>query len=148
MSGQFLTTTLSPGVDQLVSPLARLWMPWKGKIFVATRAWGWNWFADSARGAVRLVFPAYKAVSHDRPGTFTAFRFRTVPGQSRLLADVEVLRIDYDLPENPWPVRRLVDELVRIDAGIYLGQALLRGRKGWRRAGWFALEENEVARVK
>ncbi len=144
-SGQFLTTTLGPGVDQVFSPAARIWMPWKGKIFDAARACGRNWFEDSARALIRLFLPAYEGVSADRPGTFTAFSFRTKHGQSQLLGDVEVLRIDYDLPENPWPVRQVVDELVRIDVGIYLGQALLRRRKGWMRAGWFALEKDEAA---
>ncbi|MDP8927901.1 MAG: hypothetical protein M3O70_04795 [Actinomycetota bacterium] len=144
-SGQFLTTTLGAGVDQLFQPLARIWMPWKGKIFDATGASGWNWFADSARGVVRLFFPNYEGVSDDHAGTFTAFRFRTTPARSQLLADVEVLRIDYDLPENPsWPVRQIVDELVRIGDGTYLGQALLRRGKGWVRVGWFALEDYET----
>ncbi|MDP8960129.1 MAG: hypothetical protein M3N32_00620 [Actinomycetota bacterium] len=144
-SGQFLTTTLGGGFDQLFQPLARIWMPWKGKIFDANRALGWNWFADSARGVIRLFFPNYEGVSNDRPGTFTAFRFRTTPAPSQLLANVEVLRIDYDLPENPsWPVRQIVDELVRIGDGIYLGQALLRRGKAWVRGGWFALEDYET----
>lgn len=146
-SGHFLTTTFGAGVDQLFAPLARIWMPWKGKIFHASSASGWNWFADSARGVTRLVFPTYEGVTDDRPGTFKAFRFRTTPGRSELLPDVKVLRIDYDLPENPgWPIRRIVDELVQIGEDVYLGQALLRGGKGWLRVAWFALEADESTR--
>jgi hypothetical protein len=50
-----------------------------------------------------------------------------------------VLRIDYDLPENPPSLRRIVDELVAVAPGVYLGHALLRGG-GRRRVAWFTLE--------
>lgn len=147
-SGHFLTTTLGAGIDPLLAPFARIWMPWKGKIFAAANASGWNWFADSARGLVRLLFPAYEDVTDDRPGTFTAFRFCTTAGSSRLLTNVRVLRIDYDLPENPrWPIRRIADEMVQIGDDVYLGQALVRRGKGWLRVAWFALEGYESARA-
>jgi hypothetical protein len=55
---------------------------------------------------------------------------------------VQVLRIDYrDVPANPgWPIRRTLDELVAVDGGLFLGQALMEwearcvGRPGspWR----------------
>ncbi len=143
-SGHFLTTTLGWGVDPLLAPVARIWMPWKGKIFDAANTSGRNWFADSARGLVRLLFPTYEGIDADLPGTFSAFRFHTVDGPSQLLRDVRVLRVIYDLPENPsWPIRRVVDELVQIGDDVYLGQALVRRGKEWLRAAWFALEHNE-----
>jgi hypothetical protein len=58
----------------------------------------------------------------------------------RLDPGVEVLRIDYDLPENPPLLRRIVDELVAVQAGVYLGQAILRRGNGGRRLAWFTLE--------
>jgi hypothetical protein len=51
-----------------------------------------------------------------------------------------VLRIDYDLPENPPLLRRIVDELVAVQPGVYLGQAILRRSSGGRRLAWFTLE--------
>ncbi len=143
-SGHFLTTTLALGVDPLFASLARIWMPWKGKIFVAADASGYNWFSDSARRLVRLLFPSYAGIADDVPGTFRAFRFRTGEGPSRLLGDLRVLRIDYDLPENPsWPIRLIADEIVQIGDDVHLGQALVRHGNGWVRAGWFALESSE-----
>jgi hypothetical protein len=63
-------------------------------------------------------------------------------GPSALDPGTTVLRIDYrDVPENPsWPVRRVLDELVSVDDGLYLGQALFAGRGTLRRAAWFSLE--------
>ena len=78
-----------------------------------------------ARG--RLELP--RAAVHDR---------RSRPG--RLDPGVEVLRIDYDLPENPPLLRRIVDELVAVQPGVYLGQAILRRGAGGRRLAWFTLE--------
>ncbi len=143
-SGHFLTTTLGLGVDPLVAWLARIWMPWKGKMFVAAEASGCNWFSDSARRLVRLSFPSYTGIDDDLPGTFRAFRFRTREGTSRILSDLRVLRIDYDLPENPsWPIRRIADEIVQVGDDVHLGQALVRRGNAWVRAGWFALESRE-----
>ena len=59
----------------------------------------------------------------------------------RLDPGVEVVQIDYDLAENPPPLRRIVDEVVAVQAGVYLGQAILRaGADGGRRLAWFTLE--------
>jgi hypothetical protein len=52
-----------------------------------------------------------------------------------------VLRLDYrSVEENPATVRRVLDELVQIDHGLFLGQALFRRRGGLERVAWFALE--------
>jgi hypothetical protein len=53
-----------------------------------------------------------------------------------------VLRLDYrEVGENPgFPVRRVLDELVQIGEGLYLGQALLWWGGGLRRVAWFSLE--------
>jgi hypothetical protein len=72
----------------------------------------------------------------------SAFEFRTSTGPSALDSGTKVLRIDYrDVPENPsWLIRRVLDELVTVDDGLYLGQALLEWRGSLRRAAWFSLE--------
>jgi len=52
-----------------------------------------------------------------------------------------VFRIDYDTPDDlDFLIRRILDELVQIGEGLYLGQALLRIRGQWKRAAWFSLE--------
>ncbi len=146
-SGHFLTTTLGAAADPLCAAIARIWMPWKGKIFDHAEPSGRNWFSESARGLIQRLFPDYEGVTDDRRGTFAAFRFRTSAGPSRILRNRCVMHIDYDLPENPsWPIRRIADELVQIGADLYLGQALVRWGKGWHRAGWFALEGNDRSR--
>jgi hypothetical protein len=139
--GRLVATTLGYGLDLVPETLARLWMPWKGKTFDAAAAEGQNVFSSKGRFVARLLWPRYPGIARFEPGLDTAFRFVTSVGESAAHQDVRVLRIDYDLPDNPaWPIRRVLDELVRVDEGIYLGQALLRLGGRWRRAAWFSLE--------
>jgi hypothetical protein len=116
-------------------------MPWLGKRFDAEAASGENVFDMSAyRAGERLTPAAYRAWWPEDVSSYRALRFRTSVTPGRLDPGVEVLRIDYDLPENPPPLRRIVDELVAVQAGVYLGQAILRRGDGGRRLAWFTLE--------
>lgn len=38
----------------------------------------------------------------------------------------DAIELDYDRPDNPLPLRAMVDELRRVAPGVYLGQAWLR----------------------
>jgi len=139
--GRLVATTLGYGLDFLPETVARLWMPWKGKTFDPAEAEGQNVFSAKGRFVARLLWPRYRGIARFAPGLDTAFRFLTSAGESAAHKDLRVLRIDYDLPDNPaWPIRRVLDELVRVDEGLYLGQALLRLGGRWRRAAWFSLE--------
>lgn len=138
--GRLLTTTVSGRGDRLLSVAGKLWMPWRGKTFDGAAGQGRNRFSRPADPVLRLVFPGYQGVAADRSGETTAFRFVTGPGPSKLRPTVRVMRVDYDLPDNPaWPIRRILDELVTVDEGVLLGQALVRRRGRWSRAAWFSL---------
>jgi hypothetical protein len=139
--GALLHLTLGPGGDLLFGAVFRLWMPWLGKRFDAEAATGENVFDMSAyRAGERLTPAAFRAWWPEDVSSYRALRFRTAVTSGRLDPGVEVLRIDYDLPENPPLLRRIVDELVAVQAGVYLGQAILRRGNGGRRLAWFTLE--------
>jgi hypothetical protein len=139
--GRLIATTLGHGLDFVWESLARLWMPWKGKTFDDGTNSGWNVFASGGRFVARLIWPRYRGIEPFSPGLDTAFRFVTSAGSSATVQGSSVLRIDYDLQDNPeWPIRRVLDELVRVDEGLFLGQALFRLGAQWRRAAWFSLE--------
>lgn len=139
--GRLVATTLGYGLDFLPKTLTRLWMPWKGKTFDAAAAEGRNVFSARGRFVARLLWPRYRGIAPFGPGLDIAFRFVTSAAESAAHQGLRVLRIDYDLPDNPaWPIRRVLDELIRVDEGLYLGQALLRLGERWRRAAWFSLE--------
>ncbi|HEY2789287.1 MAG TPA: hypothetical protein VGI72_07510 [Gaiellales bacterium] len=139
--GALLHLTLGPGADVVLQGLLRLWLPWLGKRFDAASASGENVFDMSAyRAGERLTPAAYRAWWPEDVSSYRALRFTTAVAPGRLDPGLEVLRIDYDLPENPPPLRRVVDELVAVQPGVYLGQAILRRGSGGSRVAWFTLE--------
>jgi len=144
LRGRFLASTIGHHIDPAFEALTSLWLPWKGKTFDPDAEQGRNLFTAGARRMMRVTLPKYATI--DEPGGCSAFRFLTSIGPSAFTPGVDVLRIDYrDVPENPsWPVRKILDELVMIEDGRYLGQALIEFRGSLRRAAWFSLEDLHI----
>lgn len=138
--GRLLTTTIGYGLDGIVAWLAHLWMPWKGKTFDHEAKEGRNVFTTGFRTVQRALWPGYdidEAAGHRRYSTFS---FTTREGVSSFTpGGAAVLKIDYEHPQSPWLVRAVLDELVRIDDDLLLGQALLRIRGRLHRVAWFEL---------
>ncbi len=137
--GEMLAVDLVPGLTQYTSFVQRRFRPWRGKVFDRRDARGDNVFANNGRPWFRVLLPTYHGQRSDTSATFRAFDFRTYVAPGVLDPNVNALKIDYDLPENPGPVRRVLDELVELAEGYYLGRAYLRGRSGWRRVAHFSL---------
>jgi hypothetical protein len=136
------TTTVRPW-DAFVRGLTGAWMPWLGKRFDATAQTGDNLLAASARVPVETLWRGYR-VQPAGDGEYAAFRFRTYVDAGRVDADRQTLKIDYDSDDNPaLLIRDILDELVQLVPGAYLGKVLLRrrGRRGtrWRLIGYFGL---------
>ncbi len=64
-------------------------------------------------------------------------RFRVEKGKSLADPDLDVIRIVYDDPANPFFIRPLVDEVRQVGPDEYLGQGMftILGRSFW--AFWF-----------
>jgi len=139
LDGRLVTGTFGFGLDAILEGVTRLWLPWTGKALDPSMKEGRNRFVGTARPFFRVLWPGYRDLREDGPRAFTAFRFDTSIGNSVTHAHVPVLRIDYDHPESPWPIRLILDELVLVGDGQHLGQALLRMPRGYRRVVWFAL---------
>jgi hypothetical protein len=137
--GILVTPTVSRGLDLGLRALAAAWLPWTGKRFDAAASTGENLLAAGARGPARVVWPSYRL----RPAEegYTAFRFRTYVGPGAVDPEIQTLKIDYDSDDNPrFLIRDILDEVVQIVPGAYLGKVLLRRRGDWRPMGYFALE--------
>lgn len=80
---------------------------WKGKTFHASTMSGINMFEDDGKTMEKYPFQTYKAKG---------------------LQDNEkdVLKIDYTLAANPWWVRPILDEIVQVGPGQYLGKMHVR----------------------
>ncbi len=80
--------------------------PWRGKSFASHGE-------DHGEGANRVVTDRWKTA-----------RFETSIARSRA-GDFDALQLDYDLPDNPFFIRRIKDEVRRVAPGVFLGQAWL-----------------------
>ncbi len=123
-AGRMLTLVGPLGRGPLRGAVARLaaapYFPWMGKRFEA-------FDAESGQGInrVRLLGERY--------------RFELRFDRSVLDGERCVL-LDYDLPDNPWPIRRIRDELREVRPGLFLGPALLRTRTEPKLVLYFAVE--------
>jgi hypothetical protein len=97
---------------------------WSGKKFAVGSTTGINLFEDGL-GSTTEKYPFTYAES-------PALR---EPG-------IKVIAIDYDLPENPFWVRPILDELVQISTSTYLGKMNIRVIPGYPFAiTYFRLEK-------
>jgi hypothetical protein len=139
LPGRLLATSTWPWLDALGKRLARLWMPWQGKSFSAGSSTGLNRFTPSARIPFKVLFPSYVPTLIE-PDRIDAFPFRTRVEPGALDPGVDVLKIDYDFEANPdFIIRRILDELVQLAPGRYLGKVLFRVGGRFRPIGFFAL---------
>ena len=143
--GELIALDIAPGFTQLASAVAGLWLPWRGKTFDPIRARGDNILTRDSLILARLYWPLYRHYVRDKADTYRAFAFRTEVGPGLLQPTLQVLKIDYDLPENPrLNIRRILDELVQVSQDLYLGQALVHWWWGtWQRVGYFTLRPME-----
>lgn len=75
----------------------------------------------------RILFPLYHVYIDHGKDQYQAFPFRTSLSSRITDPGLQVYRIDYNIPANPpLSVRRLVDELVQLAGGYYLGKAQWR----------------------
>jgi hypothetical protein len=117
----------SPRVGQaLTGPMRSLaqlkLFPWRGKSFRTLK--------EGKGEGINRVF----GDAHPRKW----FRFETRLGPSRA-GDFDSVQLIYDLPENPFFVRIIEDEVRQLEPGLFLGQAYLRVRGDAHLALYFGL---------
>ena len=143
--GGLVALDLAPGLTQLLERITALWLPWQGKTFDAMRGAGDNVFTRDSLTLARVYWPFYRGYVNDGPKTYRAFAFRTYLAPGLADPDRQVLKIDYDLAANPrLTLRRVLDELVQVADGFYLGKAHMRWWWGkWQLVAYFSLARGE-----
>lgn len=141
--GELIAVDIAPVVTRFVEWLTSLLMPWKGKYLIASERKGDNIFGRSWRVAFALMFPFYRGIRGHDDATFRAFVFDTSVAPGKVDVDRQVFRIDYDRPDNPaLTIRRIVDEVVELRDGVYLGKIHFKWWWGkWQMIGYFALRK-------
>jgi hypothetical protein len=127
--------------DPFFEWLTRIYLPWRGKTFIAAEHAGDNIFEDNvwSKATSRLGWPGYRVASDTPAGTVRVFPFKTSVALDIEEEETQVLRLDYSQADNPLPVRRMVDELVELPGGYMLGKAHMRGIRELRRVCFFGL---------
>jgi hypothetical protein len=98
---------------------ASRYFPWHGKSFAPKIAHG-----GSGINRVRVIG--------------NLFRFETRIGPSEVDGR-PCLILDYDLPQNPWFIRKIHDELRQISPRLFLGPAMWKARAGAKLVLYFAI---------
>lgn len=147
--GELVTITLARGLTRPVESLVARYRPWQGKVFDAAGQRGENVIHPGAIPPARLLWPFYRG--YRREGAEArAFTFRTTVGPALRDPELLVLKLDYDVPANPRlavSIRRVLDEVVQVADGYYLGKAYVHWYGGgWSLAGYFTLVADESRR--
>ena len=145
-AGGLVALDIAPGLTQLVNAIVSAWSPWKGKTFDAARARGDNIFTRDSLPLTRVYWPLYRGDVNDGPETYRAFAFQTYLAPGLMDPDRHVLKIDYDLLENPaLSIRHVLDELVQVEDGVYLGKAHVKWWWGrWQTVAYFTLSQGKA----
>ena len=141
LRGRLITMSVTRPSDAFVRGVSSMYMPWLGKAFDPTTQSGVNVLTPSARTAMKVLWPKYSP-ERELVDRLEAFPFRTRIEAGAVDPNVDVLKIDYDFETNPdFLIRRILDELVRIDDNLYLGKILFRWGSSWKPIGFFSLEK-------
>lgn len=134
-----------PGISHIAFGLP---VPWLGKRFTLTPEGGTNIFSDLGGTLARVLTPRYKHFVHESDGTVSGYNFKILTGAGLRDPQVQVLKLDYNLPENPGLIRIIYDELVQVDPGRYLGKVYVQLLPGWFLfVGFFELKARQKVSV-
>lgn len=143
--GLFVVTSIHSMVDPVIRTVTNLYMPWVGKRFMAADSTGDNVLEPSARLLARMAWPGYKGYSSLDDGRLAGFGFKTSTGPGRLDPDRQTLALDYNIETNPrFIIRNVIDELVELVPGVYLGKFCYRRGSKLRLIGYFAVTDDPV----
>ncbi len=146
-AGELIALDIAPGLTQFYEWLTNRWMPWLGKTFNSAQQSGENIFTRDSYPLARFFNPFYRGFVADGDKTYRGFAFRTYMAPGLADPDRTVLKIDYDLDDNPaLTVRRVLDELVQLDEQLYLGKAHVHWwTGGWQLVAYFSLRGEAIS---
>ena len=115
-------------------------VPWLGKSFESGNAKGFNIFTPRGASLLKIVTPFYKLFRLNKDGNTDAYYFKTSVGPGFKDAGVSVFKLDYDTPQNPFLIRIILDEMVEVAPGEFLGKVHMKVFPGYYATiGFFGL---------
>lgn len=117
-------------------------VPWLGKSFDSTGQFGFNIFTPLGARILKVFSPLYRRFNRNAEGNTNAYYFKTRTGQGKKDPQTEVIKLDYDAPENPLFIRIILDEIVEIAPQQYLGKIHVKMLPGFYvTIGYFGLRK-------
>ena len=108
---------------------------YKGSVNGYQASWLGKKFDPATQSGINLFSSVDKTLVERYP-------FATSVGPDKLDPSVAVMRIDYNIPANPFWLRPVLDEIVEVAPGQYLGKLLVRAIPGFPFAlTYFRLEK-------
>jgi hypothetical protein len=102
------------------------WFVWIGKIFESVSK-------DESKGINRF-----------KVGPFRFLRYRCETKiNTPLVGPRDVYYLNYDIPGNPWYIRRIRDDIKKVGDGLFLGSANFKVRDKYRFLVFFGLESTK-----
>lgn len=125
--------------------------PWLGKHFDRDQQFGYNVFTPLGAKILKVASPFYRKFSVNEEGNTRAYYFKTSVGKGKKDKQLDVFKLDYDAPENPLFIRIILDEVVEIAPGQFLGKIHVKFLPGFFvTIGYFGLTpqpQESVAKV-
>lgn len=119
--------------------ISKIYLPWKGKTFDGEKSIGDN---SLPRFMVPLLTLGNEKsfIVKEEGSIVRVFPFKTKIAKS-MGGKIDVFQLDYNLPQNPPAVRKVVDELVEVGRNSYLGKAFLKENDSYRLVAFFRLQK-------
>jgi hypothetical protein len=124
-------------VEHTGDVISHFWMPWYGKEFHSNQHDGVNALSPHLAKLLTYLYGTHTIVKRD-PHRIYAFPFKTKITEG-MQDPMHVLKLDYDVLENPPQVRQVVDELVCVEKDKYLGKGYIREGDQYRLVAFFSL---------
>ena len=117
-------------------------VPWMGKSFESANSKGFNIFTPAGASLLKIMTPFYKLFRNNADGNTDAYYFKTSTSQGFKDTRIETFKLDYDDPENPFLIRIILDEMVQLENGEYLGKVHMKVFPGYYATiGFFGLHK-------
>lgn len=117
-------------------------VPWLGKSFESENQKGFNIFTPRGASLLKIMTPLYKLFRLNKDGNTDAYYFKTTTGPGFKDKTIDVFKLDYDSPENPFLIRIILDEMVETSPQEFLGKVHIRVFPGYfATIGFFGLRK-------
>lgn len=99
---------------------------WLGKSFDPANRTGIDVFTPKGASVMQTLTPGYRLFQKNAQGNTEAYFFKTDTAPARGTEGSQILRLDYDSPENPFLVRLFLEELTETAPDTFLVKVHVR----------------------